>query len=86
MYTPAVRLVQGLLFEEVERIVADASGDGRIVKAGRHASILLRAYPNCGLSAADVVNEIGAVAACAGVPVELSRPEDSIVIPATLGA
>ena len=69
------QLIQQLLVEEIRRIVADAIPNSRIVRAGRHAPDLLRAYPNCGLTIDDVVTEIGAAAACAGVPVELSRPE-----------
>ena len=69
------QIVQSLLVEEIRRIVADAITERRIVKTGRHAPDLLRAYPNCGLDSDQVVNEIGAAAACAGVPVELSRPE-----------
>src|SRR5215210_1023817 len=69
------QLVRKLLVEEIERIVADAGAQRRIVKAGRHAPYLLRAYPSCGLTADQVVTEIGAAAACAGVPVELARPE-----------
>ena len=69
------QLIHRLLVEEIERIVAEARIDRRVVKAGRHAPDLLRAYAACGLSADQMVNEIGAVAACAGVPVELSRPD-----------
>lgn len=69
------QLVRSLVVEEIRRIVADAITDRRIVKTDRHVSDLLRAYPNCGLTIDEVVTEIGAAAACAGVPVELSRPE-----------
>jgi len=68
-------LVQRLLIEEIERAVCEARKDRRIIHAGRYAPSLMLTYPNCGMTASEVVNEIGAVAACAGVPVELSRPE-----------
>ena len=69
------QILQTLVVEEIRRIVADAIRQGRIVKTGRHAPELLRAYPNCGLTVDQIVNELGAAAACAGVPVELSRHE-----------
>ena len=71
-------LVQRLLVEEIERVVVEARKDRRIINAGRYAPSLLRVYPNCGMTAGQIINEIGAVAACAGVPVELSRPESLV--------
>ena len=75
MDTANYQLVQGLVSEEIGRIVEEASRERRILKAGPHAFSLQQVYPNCGLSAAELVNEIAASAACAGVPVELSRAE-----------
>ena len=69
------KIVQSRVVEEIRHIVANAIRDGRIVKTGRHAPDVLRAYPNCGLTVDEVINEIGAAAACAGVAVEFSRPE-----------
>lgn len=75
MRNPDHRLVQILVSEEIERIVAEASHERRLLlRAGEHAFRLSQAYPNSGLSGRQLVDGIIAVAAAAGVPVEISGP------------
>ena len=71
-------LVHIRIREEIERVVHEALAAGRIVHAGRNATRLLRTYPDCGVGLDILMNEIGATAAGAGVPVELSRAEEPI--------
>jgi hypothetical protein len=80
------QLVQSLVSEEIERLVMEARGEGRILHAGRNASRLLRTYPYCGMTPDVLVNQIGASAAKAGVPVELSRAEELPSFSAPLSA
>lgn len=76
MHSLTFDLVQFGIREEIERLVGEAFAEGRIVHAGRNAKRILDAFPNCGLGLDIVMNEIGAAAAGAGVPVELSRAEE----------
>lgn len=76
MYDPDRRLTHSLLIAEIERIVADAARSGEIVRAGEHAAALLGAHPDCAMSGTELVDEIIAAAAGAGVPVEMSLPPE----------
>ena len=79
MQNPDRRLVQILVSEEIERIVAEASQERRLLlRAGEHAFRLAKAYPNSGMSARQLVDGIVAVAAAAGVPVEISGPAAAV--------
>lgn len=68
-----------LLATEIHRIVSEAFRDGRIVNSGYQAMLLRTAFPRCELTPAELATEIAAVAACAGVPVQLSRVETGAV-------
>ncbi len=75
MPNPDHRLVRILVSEEIERIVAEASHERRVLlRAGEHAFRLSKAYPNSGLTGRQLVDGIVKVAAAAGVPVEITRP------------
>ena len=71
----ARQLAWRLLMVEIERIVAEAQGGDRIVRAGYHAGQILRRFPASGFSRGRIINEITAAAATAGLPVEISRDE-----------
>jgi hypothetical protein len=75
MLHPDHRLVQILVREEVEAIVLRAARGAGFLRAGEHAYRILKTYPNCGMTGSEVVNEIVAAAATAGVAVEISQPE-----------
>ncbi len=74
MLHPDHRLVQALVREEIEHIVARASRGTGFMRAGEHAYRIIKAYPNCGMTGEEVVNAIVATAASAGVAVEMARP------------
>ena len=76
MHNLTFDLVQYSVREEIERLVGKAFAEGRIVHTGRNAKRILDAFPNCGLGLDTVMNEIGATAAGAGVPVEFGRAEE----------
>ncbi|HWT32050.1 MAG TPA: hypothetical protein VN240_13630 [Propylenella sp.] len=73
MHHPDHRLVRILVKEEIEHIVDRASRGRGFLRAGEHAYRIIKAYPNCGMTGTEVVNEIIATAAAAGVAVEMSR-------------
>ena len=58
---------------KIEHIVSRAARGRGLLRAGEHAYRIIKAYPNCGMSGAEVVNEIIGMAATAGVAVEMSR-------------
>jgi hypothetical protein len=76
MLHPDRRLVQILIREEIEHIVSRASRGTGFLRAGEHAYQLLKAYPNCGMTGEEMVNEIVAAAATSGIAIEISRPRD----------
>ena len=79
MRNPDHRLVQILVSEEIERIVAEASHEKRrLLRAGEHAFRLAKAYPNSGMNGRQLVDRIVAVAAAAGIPVEISAPKSAV--------
>jgi len=67
---PPSRIIASLISDEIRRVIADGIEDGSIIPANRTAAEIMRAYPTCGLSESDIVNEIALAAARAGVPVE----------------
>jgi late competence protein required for DNA uptake (superfamily II DNA/RNA helicase) len=80
MRSPNHQLVQGLVSEEIRRIVADAiQGRGTCLRAARCASLIARAFPNCGLTADQIANEIIEAAIHAGINVEISKPRHDVV-------
>lgn len=76
MLSPDYRLVRILVDEEIERAVSEAAESKRILRAGPFAGLLLKCYPNSGLTGPDLVNEIALAASHAGVAVELGRAEE----------
>ncbi len=70
----ANRIVNTLVEQEIDRIVTRAAKGVGFLRAGEQAYLLSKAYPNCGLTGAELVNEISLAAARAGVAVEVHRP------------
>ena len=70
---PDHRIVQSLAREEIERVVSRAARGRGFLRAGEQAFRIIKAYPNCGMTGEQVVDEIIATAASAGVAVEMSR-------------
>lgn len=68
-------LLRVLVDEEIERVVAEASRNGFIVRSGTQAELLLRAFPQCGLDPRQLVDAIVAAAAAGKVPVEIDHME-----------
>ncbi len=80
MHSPDHQNLQGLVSEEIRRVVADAiQGRGACLPAGRRASLIARAFPTCGLTADQIANEIVAAAICARVNVEISKPRHELL-------
>lgn len=69
--------VRDLVQEEIRRLVADAIAHGDIVNTGLLAAQIDRAYGDCGLTREEIMLEIAAACAKAGVPLELSTPPTS---------
>ena len=68
------RVVQDLVTEEIERVIADAGTAHRLVPMGRVAEELARAYPNSGRTTEEWAEEVLKAAIDARVPVEIGRP------------
>lgn len=62
-----------LVFEEIERMVADAIRDRSFLSATISAESILRTYPGCALSERELADQITMFAASAGVPIEFGR-------------
>ena len=76
MHLPDYRIVQTLISEEIRRVVADVIQDaGSCLQAGRCASAIARAYPNCGMTPDQIAEEIVQAAIRARVNVEMSKPK-----------
>jgi hypothetical protein len=60
-----------LLNTAIRRVVADASKNGRLIRSGPEAARLVRDYPGCGLSEAEVMDVLVRTAWAAGVATEL---------------
>ena len=67
---PSSRIIATLISEEIRRLIADAIAEGSSIAVSRMAATIVRAYPTCGLSESDIVNEIALAAARSGVPAE----------------
>jgi hypothetical protein len=57
--------------EDIGHTVARAAKGSGFLRAGEHAYRIAKAYPNCGMTNAEIVNEIIAACAAAGVAVEI---------------
>ncbi len=68
------QILQILVCEEIERIVADAAREQGFLRAGEHAYRLAKQFPNSGITGTQLVNTIAAEAARAGVAVEIYQP------------
>lgn len=63
--------IQGLVTEEIRRMVAGAIEDGSTVSSASVAAQVIGTYPNCGLTEAQIADEVMIAAARAGVAVEI---------------
>ena len=69
-----LRLIQALVLEEIRRLVAESIEEKSCLDTGRSALRIAKAYPNCGMSAAEIAEEIVRAAIPAGIAVEFGRP------------
>ena len=69
--------VRGLVSEEIRRLVAESIEDQGCLPAGRCAALIARAYPNCGLTPAEIADQIIEAAVHARITVEMSGPPAS---------
>ncbi len=69
-----LKLVQGLVLEEIRRIVAESIEQRSCLSSARSALQIAKAYPNCGMTPTEIAEEILRAAIPAGVAVELGRP------------
>jgi hypothetical protein len=67
--------IQDLVSKEIRRIVADASGDETMVSASALANQVMDIYPNCGLNAREIADQVMMAAARAGMAVEIGIGE-----------
>ena len=67
-------VVTDLLFEEINRTVADAIASEEVVWASTAARRLKAAYPGCAYSESQIEELVIGFAAKAGVPVEFGHP------------
>jgi hypothetical protein len=65
------RLVRGMVREDIGKAVARAAQGSGFLRAGEQAYRIAKAYPNCGMANTEIVNEIIAACAAAGVAVEI---------------
>lgn len=65
--------IERLIGEEIRRLVSDAIKDGGMISTSRCAAQIDRAYGRCGLSEADIANQVIMAAASAGVAVEIGK-------------
>jgi hypothetical protein len=76
MHPPGTCIVQTFILEEIRRVVANTIQDaGSCLRAGQCASVIARAYPNCGMTPDQIAEEIVQAAIRARVNVEMSRPK-----------
>ncbi len=69
------RLVRGMVREDIGQAVARAAKGSGFLRAGEHAYRIAKTYPNSGMTNAEIVNEIIAACAAAGVAVEIYEPK-----------
>lgn len=67
-------LLRILIAEEIDEAVARAARGSGFLRAGECAYRIAKSYPNCGMTGTELVNEISAAAARAGVAVEIYPP------------
>ena len=60
--------------DEIRRVIADAIKDGDSVDAAGKASIIAQAYPNCGLTTAQIAERLIEAAVAARVALQLRKP------------
>lgn len=60
--------------EEVRRVIARAIRDGSVLQTGPVAIDITHSFPACGLSTAQIAEQLVEAAVRAGVPLELSTP------------
>jgi hypothetical protein len=70
---PGSSVIVELVFEEIERLVADAIREQSCLSTAICADRIFQAYPGFGFSERELANEIMMFAARAGVPVEFGR-------------
>ncbi len=70
-----------LLFEEINRTVADAIATGEVLWASNAARKLMKAYSDCAFTEREIEDLVVGFAAKAGVPVEFGHPSGSDGLP-----
>lgn len=63
-----------LVADEIQQIVGRAARGSGFIRAGEQAYRLSKAFPNCGMTGSELVNEIVVAASRAGVAVEIHQP------------
>ena len=63
--------IEGLVSEEIRRLVAEAIADGGIMSVANCVAKVVAVYPNCGISKRQIADEVMMAAAAAGVAVEI---------------
>lgn len=69
--------IWGLVMDEVVRVVSEAAADGGVISAHEAAAMILQTYPGCGISEAELADNVMMAAAGAGVVVEIGQPAPS---------
>jgi hypothetical protein len=70
--------INGLVTEEIRRMVADAVKHGAMISADECAAQILRTYRGCGLRKGEITNRVMMAAASAGVAVEFGRSAQAV--------
>jgi hypothetical protein len=70
--------IEGLVAEEIRRFVAEAISNGNMISTSKCVTKINAVYPNCGISARRMADEIMMAAAAAGVAVEIGVIDASI--------
>ena len=63
--------IEGLVAEEIRRVVAEAIANGEMISTSECVAKINAVYPNCGISARRMADEVMMAAAVAGVAVEI---------------
>lgn len=64
------------MIDEINKLVANATGEGGCLPTARSAEALARTHPNSGMSLDEISEEILLASIRAGVPVEIGRPRE----------
>ena len=67
------KLIATLISEEIRRLVADAIAEGSVISTAQTADALMRSYPDCDVTEAEIANEVAWAACRAGVPIEFGQ-------------